>query len=191
MSRGKARPVRAVTLACDNLIAVTTVAAPASTPLDSEEGRGALAAKLRGGHPLTPAERSFLAQEVEPKRKRGRPAQTNAQARAQSLNVAQYFIYLRATMRAINPREKNDTIVGKVAEIFGCGERTVHADIARAKQLHGGAWWRTAEQIPALPTRGPFIEQSHGGYVNEFYGSPLAWMSRFAGARRYVVKIKN
>jgi hypothetical protein len=153
MSRGKARPDTFVTIARGKkpLIAVTTIAAtPPPSRFGSEEDKRRLAAKLHAGHPLTTEERSFLARQLEPNRKRGRPPETNA--RAQSLHVAQYLIYLRAVRR----NEKHDNIDGMVAKTFGCSVRTVRADVAYAKRFDGGAWWRRAEQDPTLPTSWQF-----------------------------------
>jgi hypothetical protein len=149
MSKGKTRPDTFVTLTTGKkpLIAVTTITtSPPPSSFGSEEDKRSLAAKLRAGSlSLTTEERSFLANLVQPKNKVGRPLGT----KVQSLRVAQYFICLQSVYPAKKHRK---TIVGIVAETFGCGKRTVEEDIRYAKELDRGLWWTIAQRDPILPT---------------------------------------
>lgn len=151
MSRGKVRSATFVTIARGDkpLIAVTTVTVTSpSSSLLGEEDKRRLKAKLRADHPLTMEERLFLDELVKLKKKPGRPRAEQAR----SLRVAQYLNYLRAA----RPKDKQDTIDRMVAKTFGCSVRTVRADIAYAKRFDGGAWWRSTEQCPMLPTAWQF-----------------------------------
>lgn len=69
---------------------------------------------------------------------------TETRRRAQSLEVARFYI----CMRAIDPDRKK--LIPDIARVFGRGVSAVKDDISYAKALDGKKWWKAARADPRL-----------------------------------------
>src|SRR4029077_4887883 len=67
--------------------------------------------------------------------------------------------------------------------IFGATERAIYADAVAASS--------SPDSVPPGTLRMRTRVTESGHRINEFHGSPNAWMDRFAANRRYVTRINT